>query len=358
MLLVLRIITLLYCLFIFTKASFAQVPDSPIIPKADSIKVRDTSIKKAEQPPLLVRDTIIKKVQQEPVHVDNNDTVAGPIEQVPIRDSLEIIPKPVINNSWALEPGRSVNSDQLGWEILKRHPYFGFTSELIDQRSEIRTYRGKELMFYVLIGLLLLFSLLRQAFPKYFNDLFRLFFRTTLKQRQVREQLIQTPLPSLLLNGFFVVSAGMYLSHVLRYFELDPVGNYWLLSFYCALGLSAGYFVKYLSIRICGWLFSMKEAADSYVFIVFVINKMMGIALLPFLILLGFTEAGFYSVAMTLSWIAVFCLFVYRFILAYAAIRNQVKVNPFHFFLYLLAFEIAPLLLVYKGLLLFLRIST
>ncbi len=352
----LRIVTLLYCLLLLTGSCFAQVRDSPVVKTGDSLQMQDTIIKGVKLDTVPVRDTIIKRINRDPIEA--RDTTTQPTEQLPIPVSREIIQKPVINNSWALEPGRSVNANQLGWEILKRHPYFGFTAELIDQRSDIRTSSGKELMFYVLIGLLLLFSLLREAFPKYFNDLFRLFFRTTLKQRQVREQLIQTPLPSLLLNGFFVVSAGMYLSHVLRYFELDPVGNYWLLSFYCALGLSVGYLLKYLSIRICGWLFSMREAADSYVFIVFVINKMMGIALLPFLILLAFTDAGLLSVTMTLSWIAVFCLFVYRFILTYAAIRNQVKVNPFHFFLYLLAFEIAPLLLVYKGLLLFLRIST
>jgi hypothetical protein len=58
-----------------------------------------------------------------------------------------------------------------------------------------------------------------------------------------------------------------------------------------------------------------------------------------------------------LSWCLLIGLLAYRIILTFAAVRNQVKVNPFHFFLYLCAFEIAPLLLVYKGLLLFFRIT-
>jgi len=101
----------------------------------------------------------------------------------------------------------------------------------------------------------------------------------------------------------------------------------------------------------------MQEAANSYIFIVFIINKILGRLLLPFLILLAFTQGHLYSVTLILSWCGIGCLLFYRFILTYAAIRNQVKVNPFHFFLYLCAFEIAPLLLVYKGLLLFLRIT-
>jgi hypothetical protein len=95
----------------------------------------------------------------------------------------------------------------------------------------------------------------------------------------------------------------------------------------------------------------MGEAANSYIFIVFIVNKMIGILLLPFLIILAFTTGNLYTVGITLSWCLIAGLIVYRFILTYSAIRNQVKVNPFHFFLYLLAFEVAPLLLVYKGLL-------
>jgi hypothetical protein len=199
--------------------------------------------------------------------------------------------------------------------------------------------------------------MLRQIFPKYFNDLFRLFFRTTIKQLQVREQLMQTPLPSLLLNIFFVVSAGLYISFLLQHTRLKPIDNFWLMSFYCMLGLSIIYFIKFLGLKLSGWLFNIREAADSYVFIVFVINKMIGLLLLPFLIMLAFSQDNIYSVSLTLSVVLIAGLLGYRFILAYATIRNQVKVNPFHFFLYFCAFEIAPLLLIYRGLLLFFHIT-
>ena len=77
-----------------------------------------------------------------------------------------------------------------------------------------------------------------------------------------------------------------------------------------------------------------------------------------FLLILAFALGNVYSGGMTISWCLIAGLFMYRFILTYAAIHNQVKVNPFHFFLYLCAFEIAPLLLIYKGLLLFFHQTT
>lgn len=268
--------------------------------------------------------------------------------------------KPVVKDTgWAFIPGQSINDPGMTQQIMAHHPYFGFASSLSERPPAgiIKNFTGKDLLFYLLILLLIIFGFLKLLFPKYFSDLFRLFFRTTLKQRQIREQLVQTPLPSLLLNGFFVISTGLYLSFMLDYFHLNTIGNFWLLALYTCAGLSFVYFIKFAGLKISGWLFSMEEAADSYIFIVFVVNKMLGIFLLPFLVIIAFTTGNIYSAGITLSWCLVAGMMVYRFILTYAAVRNQVKVNPFHFFLYLCAFEIAPLLLIYKGLLLFFRIT-
>ena len=201
--------------------------------------------------------------------------------------------------------------------------------------------------------MLLVFAFLRNAFAKYFSDLFRLFFRTTLKQRQIRDQLMQTPLPSLLFNGFFVVSVGLYADFMLVYFKLIVRHDFWNYYFYCCAGLAAIYLVKYAGLKVMGWIFNLRDAADSYIFVVFVVNKVVGIFLLPFLVMIAFMGEPGYTIAVVSSWVGVGSLIGYRFILSYAAVRNQVRFNPFHFFLYLCAFEIAPLLLIYKLLLVF-----
>lgn len=268
---------------------------------------------------------------------------------------------PVLSDSTVMRPG----AEKKGWEpdpavpltlqLLKEHPYFGFHSIPVVINAGLKKYEGKELLFYVIIAYLLFFALLKQAFPKYLNDLFRLFFRTTMKQRQLREQLIQTPLPSLLFNGFFVLSTGLYINILLRYYGVNPVDNFWLMFFYCCLGLSLIYFVKFLGLKISGWLFNVNEAANAYIFVVFIINKVIGIFLLPFLVLLSFTEGEAFRIFLVLSWCGLGLLLFYRFLLTFISIRNLVRFNLFHFLIYLLAFEIAPLLLVYKGLLFFFR---
>ena len=52
--------------------------------------------------------------------------------------------------------------------------------------------------------------------------------------------------------------------------------------------------------------------------------------------------------AVTLSVTLVLGLLAYRYFLSYVSIHRQIKINFFHFLLYLCAFEIAPLLLINK----------
>ncbi len=219
------------------------------------------------------------------------------------------------------------------------------------KEGDKKVFLGKEYLFYYLIFLFILFGLLRRVFAKYFYDLFRVFFKTTLKQRQTQEQLLQSSLASVFMNSFFVLSAGLYVNFLLQYFHLVISDNFWLQYVYCIGALLAIYLVKFIGLKITGWLFNVSNTTDSYIFIVFIINKMLGIFLLPFLLLLAFANDTLYSYAMFISWIGLGLLLIYRFILSYSAVRKEVKLNSFHFILYILGFEVIPLLLIYKLLL-------
>jgi hypothetical protein len=235
---------------------------------------------------------------------------------------------------------------------IEQNKFYSFSSPPIIITSNRKQFNGKEMLFYTLIALLLFFGLLRINFSKYLNDLFRVAFRTTVKQRQISEQLIQTPLPSLLLNIFFLLTVGLYIAFALQHYQLAANYNFWLLYFYCFISLGIIYLIKFLSLKFFGWLFNISATADGYIFIVFMINKIIGLYVLPFLVLLAFTDDIIYHVAFIASYIGIFALLSYRFILSYGLIQNEIKLNPFHFFLYLCAFEIVPLLLIYKALLL------
>lgn len=207
----------------------------------------------------------------------------------------------------------------------------------------------KDETFYLLGGLLLLLGIIRMGFSKYFADLIRLFTKTTIQQKSLREQLLQNRLASLLMNVFFCLSAGAFLFQLARYKNWLPDHGIWWQQLLLCVGLIAAvYMVKYIGTAISGWLFGYRELADSYNFMVFLVNKVVGILLLPATIALALGVPDLQAICLVASLFGLGFLFLYRYILAIPLLRQHVRIIPIHFFLYLCAFEIIPVLIVYK----------
>lgn len=176
-----------------------------------------------------------------------------------------------------------------------------------------------------------------------------------MRQQQIREQVLQLPLPSLALNFLFVISGGLYLTFLIHYFGYAPKADFWVLFGYCCLVLALIYLVKFCLLKCSGWVFHIQRATDTYIFVVFLTNKILGIFLLPFLVTLSFSGPLLSEIAITASLMMAAVFYLRRFLVSFAPIRKEIKVNGLHFFLYLCAFEIAPLLLIYKVLLTYLK---
>jgi hypothetical protein len=258
----------------------------------------------------------------------------------PIRDTM----RPVLQHPFTSDSFR----------FLRPRPFFSFTNP-VRYTVSIREWEGKELIFYSVVGLLLLFAFIKNSFRRYLSDLFSSYFRTTVRQRQVKEQLLQNPLPSLLFNVFFVVSGALFLSLLFQHFGLAEDIPFWMLALYSALALAIIYAGKYVLLKLFGWVFQLTAAIETYIFVVFSTNKVLGILLLPFIVLLAFSYGPLNGAAVTLSLIVVAGLFIYRFFLAWISINRSLSLNIFHFLIYLAAFEILPLLLINKLLFLFLH---
>ena len=242
---------------------------------------------------------------------------------------------------------------RLDTSIYNLNPFYHFKNPVRLIAIE-RKWKGKEGFFYSIIALLLFFALTKNNFSRYLDDLFKVFFRTTLKQRQTRDQLMSAPLPSLLFNILYALSAALFITLLLQHFNIGDQYNFWVLFAYSIIGLAIIYSTKFVALKLFGWILGISEATDTYIFIVFTTNKIIGILLLPFIVGLAFMDKTFYEVVFSLSICVLAALFVYRFYLSFVSVRKQVSINVFHFLLYVAAFEIAPLLLINKLLVSFL----
>lgn len=206
---------------------------------------------------------------------------------------------------------------------------------------------NKDTLFYLLVGAVLFLAFIKTAFPKFFSNIFKLFSQPSFRQKQTREQISQDSLPSLLMNLYFIVIAGIFISVVASQKNWVSISFWWVL-LYSTVILAMIYLGKFLFLRFTGWVFNAQEAAETYAFIVFLINKMLGVILVPALLLIAFSYGAINSVVLTITVCIVGLLMVYRYAVSLGAVRKSLQVNAFHFFIYLCAVEVVPLLLIYK----------
>ena len=203
-------------------------------------------------------------------------------------------------------------------------------------------------MFYILCIVVLILAIFKTFYRLYFNNLFRVFFNTSLRQSQLTDQLLQAKLPSFILNIFFAISAGIFLWLLFTYYRPPQLISENLLLPLCILGIGVLYFVKYCTLKFIGWVSGMQQTVDSYIFIIFLVNKISGIVLVPFLIILAFSLPLWVHYITTVAVFVIVLFFLSRYIKTYGAMENKFPLNAFHFLVYVTATEIIPILILYK----------
>jgi MFS family permease len=274
---------------------------------------------------------------------------------VAAQDSLQVpvaVPQ-IVTDSLGQKTTDVISYDSAKQLVLSKLLHFNIHSkgEFVIQQPKVVS--SKDWLFYYILGVLLLFGVLRLSYARYFKDLFRFFFRTSLRVNQIREQLAQSGLQSLLFNVFFAIAFGIYLFLLLRHYQKPVSINEWLMPLAGTAVILLLYLCKYLFLQISGWLFSMQTATETYTFIIFLINKVAGVVILPFIILIAFAAPSVAEVAVSLSLVLVAGLFLYRFLRSYQPVYTEIKLERLHFFIFFLAAEIVPLLLIYKVLVLY-----
>ena len=319
----------------------------------DSLQNGDSGIKKRDSASVFQKKPAVSRKRNNSTEI--KDSISRVRDSIS-RDSILKLKELILKDSLSREARRKdsmIHSEEtifykwIDSAIYNHNPFFHFTTPtrlIVTQRQ----WKGKEGFFYSIIALLLFFALTKNAFSRYLDDLFRVFFRTTLKQRQTREQLMSAPLPSLLFNILYVLSAALFITLILQHFRLGDEYNFWILFSYSIAGLIIIYTIKFLALKVFGWILGISEATNTYIFIVFTTNKILGILLLPFIVGLAFTEKNFYEGLLSLSLCLVAALFIYRFYLSFVSVQKQITINFFHFLLYIFSFEIVPLLLINK----------
>lgn len=233
-------------------------------------------------------------------------------------------------------------------QLLNENTYLNSEAKPLSVMQRIKTRENETAIFYLLAGLLFLFGIIKTVYARYFATLFRVFFNSSLRQSQLTDQLIQAKLPSLFFNMIFVLAAGMYAYLLIQRFVYGSNTVHWLFLSGCILGFIFIYAIKFFSVKFIGWATGYNTEADTYIFIVFLINKIIGVCLLPIIVILAFSDMYLTNAILVFSLVFIGIMLLFRFIRSFSLLQHKLKISRFHFLLYIFSLEILPLLLIYK----------
>ena len=233
-------------------------------------------------------------------------------------------------------------------ELLSSNKFINVKEPAVFFIAARKQRQGKEFVFYTLCAIVLILGLFKTFYGGYFNNLFRVFFNTSIRQTQLTDQLLQAKLPSFILNIFFAITTGFYIWLLFKNYHPPRFINSQVLLPVCIMGIGILYFVKYCILKFMGWMSGMQQAADNYIFVIFLVNKIIGIILVPFIVLLSFSTPLWVNYTTFFSLILLGLFFLSRYIKTYGVLEYKFPLQPLHFIIYITALEIVPLLLIYK----------
>ena len=151
---------------------------------------------------------------------------------------------------------------------------------------------------------------------------------------------------SLGLNAVFVLTMSLFLYQLIEYYNVAlPFANT-VSSFLLILPvLLLLYPLKSLVLQLVGWIFSDTEKIPEYIFNVFLINKILGLSLVPIVVLTAYLSSG-QEVLLRVGISLVVLFYVYRLFRGYFIARATANLSQFYIFLYLCTLEILPLIII------------
>lgn len=254
-------------------------------------------------------------------------------------------------NGWPLVLGDSTlksDTERLD-KILAMHPMLKQDSDSGKVTGKVRNTSNRSFFFFLSVFLLMLYSLLRIVFPKYFDNLFMVFTNLSVAKRHLKEQLEGDNRASLWFYLIFFLSLGFIVFEFVRLYSSTtlhpkPIIGYLV----CTAGVTALIALRSGLMRLIGWVFNLGEAVHLYLFNNKLVKEFLGLILFPVssIILITDGKTRIFCLWSALGLCAL--LIVYSYFRNILILRNLLRISFVHFLLYLCAFEAIPVLILIK----------
>lgn len=233
--------------------------------------------------------------------------------------------------------------------ILNQHPLLIAhkkveAGKIIPRHSENRTG-----LFLIALLFLFLFAGIKNVFFRHFTNLFKVFTTVNISKRQMKEQLENNTRASalFLVLYFFCVSFVLYLL-LIRESVFPSHYSAFIKYAVCLLITICFYFLKTGFSKMLAWIFNKESVFHEYQFTNSMINEFTGLFLFPVSIFLFISSGNVLVVMLILSIILLIGMNFFKYVRLLGLMKKMLSMDFLHFFLYICAFEIMPLLVLIK----------
>ncbi|MFM7014833.1 MAG: DUF4271 domain-containing protein [Bacteroidota bacterium] len=201
-----------------------------------------------------------------------------------------------------------------------------------------------------LVVMVVFFTWFRLFYYKIFRQLITSYFNMTASNQIVRDESYLLQRASLVISIISYLLGGLFLYQISILYDWQI---YWLQKglvrfVLFSLIIAISYSVKMILLRLLSVIFNQEKAAGAYIFNLFLMIMMAGLVLFPTNIFLAYSNTTVKHWAAIISVSLLGLMFLFRLSRAVRIWFAIPQFSFFYLFLYLCAFEVAPLLVVWK----------
>ena len=210
--------------------------------------------------------------------------------------------------------------------------------------------RFNRVVFITTVASLLLLTVLITLFRAQLGRAYRAFLNDNLLNQLQREREGGGGLPYYLFYALFMLSAGFFVFLLTEYFEVPVAAAPWRSLLMCVLGIAVFWMGKHLLLTYIRVVFPVEKEVRIYNMTIVVFNLILGIALIIGNGLFAYGPDSLKMPILYLIFAVIAGVYLFMFLRSLFSAGRFLSFHKFHFLLYICTVEIAPVLILVKGL--------
>lgn len=203
-------------------------------------------------------------------------------------------------------------------------------------------------LFIVVLAMMVILTLVVTIFRIFIGKIWKAFLNDNLLSQLMREQSTGVAVGYLILYLMFFINAGIFLFLLCKNFGVEIASSNMASLSLCIGGVAAFFTVKHTLLQIVKFVFPVEKEAATYSFTIVVFNIVLGIALVPLILLMAYAPGYITNMTIYATLALIGGAILFRSLRGLFIANRFFAWHKFHFFLYLCAVEIAPVLVIIK----------